>query len=301
LKLRPGDRVCIIATAAQLRSYDRPLIADGKALLEAWGLQVDIRIHTPQGRYVAGNDDVRAGHLNASLEDPDTRAIFCARGGHGSADLLPRIDQSLSPVGKFLVGYSDLTCLQLAISTLWPQVVSIHGPNVGTRQLLGTGTACERNRTSLYDTLFLDRRLDQPIEFLVDGAARGRLQGGCLSRLFTDMELTVAACSPGCVLFVEEFKVPPHEIRRLIERLKKIGLFQRTNGVIFGAMTTCPDPYANLKKVLRNAFAGEGFPVGFGLASGHGDVNLSIRLGGCVEMDSSAARVVTADRSRADA
>jgi muramoyltetrapeptide carboxypeptidase len=300
MKLRPGDRVCIIATAAQLRSYDRPLLADGKALLEAWGLQVDIRIHASRGHYVAGHGGVRAGHLNAALEDLDTRAIFCARGGFGSADLLPRIDRSLSPVGKFFVGYSDLTCLQLAISTQWPQIVCVHGPNIATRQLLGNGTACERNRASLYDTLFLDRRLDQPIEFLVDGSARGRLQGGCLSRLFIDMEVTVAACSPGCVLFVEEFKVPPHEIRRLIGRLKKIGLFQRTNGVIFGAMTTCPDPHANLKKVLRDAFSDAGFPVGFGLASGHGDVNLSIRLGGSVEMDSSAARVVTADRSRAD-
>jgi muramoyltetrapeptide carboxypeptidase len=291
MKLSPGDRVCIVATAAQLRPYDRPLLADARGLLEAWGLQVDIRIHGRHGRYVAGSSGVRAEHLNAALGDADTRAIFCARGGHGSAHLLPHIDRSSCPGGKLLVGYSDFTCLQLGISGLWPQVASVHGPNVATAQFLGSGPACERNRRSLYDALFLDRELSEPIEFLVEGTARGRLQGGCLSRFFTDMEATFAACSSGCVLFVEEFKVPPYQIGLMLAQLKKIGLFERTNGVIFSAMTTCPDPYGNLKRVLQNAFSGAGFPVGFGLKSGHGDVNLSIRLGRCVEMDSSAGRV----------
>jgi muramoyltetrapeptide carboxypeptidase len=293
MKLSPGDHVCILATSAQLRPYDRPLLADAKALLEEWGLQVDIRIHDRLGRYVAGSSEVRAEHLNTALGDANIRAIFCARGGHGSADLLPRIDRDLFPVGKLLVGFSDFTCLQLAISGQWPQVASVHGPNVATRQLVGPGPACERNRRSLYDALFLDRQLNEPIEFLVDGTARGRLQGGCLSRFFTDVEATVAACSFGCVLFVDEFKVPPYRIGLMLERLRKIGLFERTNGVIFGAMTTCPDPHGNLKRVLRNVFSGAGFPVGFGLESGHGDVNLSIRLGRCVEMDSGAARVTT--------
>jgi muramoyltetrapeptide carboxypeptidase LdcA involved in peptidoglycan recycling len=79
---------------------------------------------------------------------------------------------------KYLIGHSDVTSLQLAISGIWPQVVSVHGPNIATRQLLGDAIECELNRRSLHDTLFFDDSvLVEPVDFLVRGKATGALWG----------------------------------------------------------------------------------------------------------------------------
>src|SRR5436853_6221449 len=154
MRLIPGDDVCIIAPASQFRGKDRGLLAEAVSLLESWRLHVDVRIDERHHFYLAGPDVVRASHLNLALADPDTKAIFCTRGGYGSYRLLRYLNFGMMPLPKFLVGHRDITTLHLGIGKLWPQVVSVHGPNIATRQLLGSEAACERNRQALHDALF---------------------------------------------------------------------------------------------------------------------------------------------------
>ena len=41
--------------------------------------------------FLSGSDSVRAAELQAALADRSTRAVLCARGGHGAARLLPLV------------------------------------------------------------------------------------------------------------------------------------------------------------------------------------------------------------------
>src|SRR5580700_11094540 len=122
--LHPGDRVAVIAPAS---GFERAAFDAGLAVLAAryrpeYGAGVFER-----HRYLAGNDARRFDELSAALAAPDTRAVFCARGGYGATRLLARLAQR-APTGpaKPMIGFSDITALHL-----WLQAhgrASIHGP-----------------------------------------------------------------------------------------------------------------------------------------------------------------------------
>ena len=61
--------------------------------------------------YLAGDDEKRARDLEAFFCRPDIDAIFCARGGFGSIQLLPYLTERIRSQAKIFAGYSDVTIL----------------------------------------------------------------------------------------------------------------------------------------------------------------------------------------------
>lgn len=92
-------------------------------------------------------------------------------------------------------------------------------------------------------------------------------------------------------MFLEDTGEPPYKIDRMLTQLRNAGTMDQVHGVVFGVMTKCSDPYNNLKSVLRDVLYECPIPIAFGLQSGHGGVNLSIRLGLQAEMDSDAGMI----------
>lgn len=291
MMLRPGDGCSIIAPAAQLRGADVGLLDEAVALLESWGLHVTVRIERSHHFYLAGSDTARASHLAAALADPDTKAIFCTRGGYGSARLLPYLDPSLLPEPKLLVGYSDVTALHLAAALLWPRVHLVHGPNLVTPEFLGPGPTCERNRQSLHQALFDPAyAVDEEVEFLVPGQARGPLVGGCLSLMVSMLGTSFAPVTDGAILFLEDVGEAPYRVDRMLTQLRAAGAFDAIRGVMFGTMRNCKDAYNDVRDVIRDVLSGASFPVAFGLESGHSETNLSLRLGANAQLDVARGR-----------
>jgi len=289
--LRPDDGCSIIAPAAQLRGADVDLLDEAVALLKSWGLHVTVRIERSHHFYLAGSDTARASHLAAALADPDTKAIFCTRGGYGSARLLPYLDPSLLPEPKLLVGYSDVTALHLAAALLWPRVHLVHGPNLVTREFLGPGPTCERNRQSLHQALFDPAyAVDEEVEFLVPGQARGPLVGGCLSLMVSMLGTSFAPVTDGAILFLEDVGEAPYRVDRMLTQLRAAGAFGAIRGVMFGTMRNCKDAYNDVRDVIRDVLSGASFPVAFGLESGHSETNLSLRLGANAQLDVARGR-----------
>jgi muramoyltetrapeptide carboxypeptidase len=284
--LKPNDKVAIVAPASQLRHNDQPMLAEAMEILEAWGLAVDLKIETDHQFYLAGSDQARASHLIGALEDEETRAIFCTRGGYGSPRLLRHLNGSVNPTSKFLIGYSDISALHLGIGNRWPGVVRIHGPNVATKQFTGKDAISELNRKTLYDVLFdSEAKLEEKVEFLCPGVARGPLEGGCLSLISAVVGTKYMPNVKGSILFIEDVGEPPYKIDRMLTQLKNADLFNEVKGVVFGAMHNCSDPYNDLKAVLYDLFCEMQIPVAFGLPSGHGERNMALRLGALAELD----------------
>ena len=75
--LSPGDRVAIAAPARKIADDElRPAIQ----LLTNWGLDVVLPEHLYDAEnQFAGDDRTRAATMQQLLDDPDVRAIFCAR------------------------------------------------------------------------------------------------------------------------------------------------------------------------------------------------------------------------------
>ena len=165
-------------------------------------------------------------------------------------------------------------------------------PNIATRQLLGNTDECELNRQSLHDALFVEGYfLKQPLEFLRAGKASGPLQGGCLSLVASAVGTDFALRPSDAILFLEDTGEPPYRIDRMLTQLRNAGIFADVCGVAFGAMTNCLDPYNDLKSVLVDFFHDSSFPIALGLRSGHGEVNLSFRLGAHAIMDSAESTI----------
>jgi len=287
LIIKPGDGVSIVAPASQLRGNDQGLLTSAIALLESWKLRVCVRVDNGHHFYLAGTDAVRADHLNAALADPETKVIFCTRGGYGTARLLPHLKCDTHPPLKILVGYSDITALHLAVRRLWPHFDVIHGPNVATRQFLGEEPGCELTRQSLREALFSANHIvAEQLEFLRPGKAQGRLEGGCLSLVVSTLGTKYAPRTKGAILFIEDTGEAPYRIDRMLTQLKNAKKLDDLRGVVFGAMRNCTDPHNDLREVLKDFFWESSFPVAFGLRSGHGEVNLSLRLGARAELDS---------------
>lgn len=201
--------------------------------------------------------------------------------------LLPYLDTTLRPKRKMLVGSSDVTALHAALGHLWPDIDLIYGPNIATNQLLGQTPAAEANRRSMYDLLFVPPvSITETLRFIRPGTVSGPMVGGCLSLLVTLLGTKYDLPTAGKVLFIEEVGEPPYKIDRMLTHLRNACKLESVRGVVFGEMYNCRDAHNDIWDVLKDIFQHDNFPVAFGLRNGHGEINLSIRMGADVEIDS---------------
>lgn len=129
--LLANDVVEIIAPAS--RCLDSELLAL-KNLFESWQLKTVIAEDLFGEDLLCANSDVmRLHHLKNALQNPQTKAVVCARGGYGSMRLLPELAK-LTPIdcNKIFVGMSDTTALQLFLQQTW-QWPTIHGAAAPSR------------------------------------------------------------------------------------------------------------------------------------------------------------------------
>lgn len=267
----------------------------GVRVLESWGMHVRLGDAVRDRRsYLAGTDAVRRADLQRMLDDPDVRAILCARGGYGSQRLMPDLDFTrFAAEPKPIVGYSDTTALLNAV--VGRGIAAFHGPMVAddiARGLPERSTAWLRRILSDPDYVW---ETDVP-EAIRPGRASGRLVGGCLSVLVTTLGTPWAPDTHGAILFLEDVHERPFRLDRLLTHMRQAGKLDDVAGVVFGTMATCPpmDGVCPLD-VVRDCFADAPYPVGFGVAAGHhadADAdNLALPLGVRVTLDTTRGRL----------
>jgi muramoyltetrapeptide carboxypeptidase len=246
--------------------------------------------------FTAGSAERRAAELTRLFEDPEVRAIVCARGGAGALGVLDHLDPQTAALNpKPFVGYSDATALHLWLARA--PLVSVHGPMAG-RGLHGSAY----DRASLLAALCgegaLYATVPDDLETLREGEAEGILRGGCLSIL------AAAAGTPwalvpdpeGTLLFLEDVRERPFRLDRMLTQLRLSGAFAGVRGVVFGEMKGCaPEASASftLQDVLRDALRGLDVPVALGLSSGHANgpiVSLPLGVRARLSCAASAAR-----------
>jgi muramoyltetrapeptide carboxypeptidase len=233
-------------------------------------------------RYLAGSDDVRTAALIDAFSDPGNRAVVCARGGSGSARLLPRIDFGRLPL-KPLVGFSDNLALHCALQASGR--ISIHGPVV---------TQLADQPAWVSDRLFalLEGRVPEPLQGspLVSGVVEGPLIGGDLTVFATLLGTRWLPEMNGAILLLEDVSEPPYRIDRLWTHLRNAGVLSRIAGIALGQFIECEptdrryDPH-NVREVLADLANEAGVPCIAELPIGHGAVNAPVALGARHRLD----------------
>jgi len=126
--LRRGDAIGVVAPAGPVdrERIDRAL---GRVRERGFRIKTYGDIYRSQG-YLAGDDATRAAELMAAFADPETTAVWCARGGYGVVRLLERIDFDLiRRHPKVFIGFSDITALHIAMQQR-AGLITFHGPNL---------------------------------------------------------------------------------------------------------------------------------------------------------------------------
>lgn len=302
-RLRPGDTVGLVDPASALSEPVNAEIVEESLAVLGFKTKRGANLLARRG-YFAGTDEQRAADLNAMFADPEVRAIHCVRGGWGCARLLPLLDwAAISRHPKILLGYSDITALLLALHAR-TGLVTFHGPvgtsqwnafNVGyIKRVLQEGAAVtfENLKEIDEDNLVV---VENRVQTLHPGSARGRLLGGNLTVLTSLVGSGYLPDWDGCILFLEDVEEAPYRIDRMFTQLRLAGILQKARAVIWGNCTDCRpgEGFGSLTitEVLRDHILPLGVPAWQGAMIGHIEKQFTLPVGIEVEVDATAGTV----------
>jgi muramoyltetrapeptide carboxypeptidase len=249
-------------------------IAAGVAELGRLGWEVAERAPTENDGYFAGTTDNRRDELVDALERDDIEALVGTRGGYGSNYLLDGLKSS-SPVSpKIILGFSDLTSLQIY---LWQRFrwIAFYGP------MLAAGLDAGRDAPKGYDEKSLlaalqntdaGWSLDLQGEVLHPGEAHGRVLGGCLTLVETAIGTQWDLQTDDAILVLEDRGMKPWQVDRALMHLKQAGKFANVRGIVLGDFPECEAPVAGsptVRDVCQRILAPLGVPIVFGTPVGH--------------------------------
>jgi muramoyltetrapeptide carboxypeptidase len=291
-RLQQGDVVRLVAPSGPPPQAE--VEAGARLLAQRYRVRYDPAALFRSEGFLAGPDEHRLRELEAALHDPETKAVFLARGGYGLLRLLPHIDRArLHADPKPIIGFSDGTAL-LALAA-HAGITSIHGPVV---------TQLPRIPAADRDALFglLERPgqglLLSELETMMPGRVQGPLLGGNLE-VFSRLLGTPFLPDPtGAVLILEDIGERPYKIDRLITHLDLAGIFDAVAAVVIGEFKDCVEPAGSrlagttVEMVLEERLGRLPIPVVRGGKFGHGDVNAPLPYGALVELDTRSETLV---------
>jgi muramoyltetrapeptide carboxypeptidase len=263
-------------------------LAAGLSAIRDQGFEVDLApgIHDRKG-YLAGSGEARAQALSAFFLRDDIDAIFCARGGFGSVQLLPLLDPAIRRHPKIFCGYSDITIL---LNWFLQQfdLVTFHAPMVAMDLARGLS---DKAKEHFWEILTGEKKTWKVAlsETVRPGRCDAPLLGGCLSLLVTTLGTPFEIRTKGTILFLEDIGEKPYRVERMLTHLKLAGKFEGLAGVVFGDFTQCDgEGSRDVKTVIGEMFHDAPFPVVMGMAAGHGAENLAFPLGVTMALDADA-------------
>ena len=106
--LNQGDLISILAPA---KSIDTSFVEYAKIVLEERGFKVVISTNClGRHHYYSGTDEERLVDFQSALDNPEVKAILCARGGYGSIRIFDTLDwDGFKMHPKWILGFSDIT------------------------------------------------------------------------------------------------------------------------------------------------------------------------------------------------
>lgn len=294
--LKRGDQVKIISTARKIsRSEVEPAIQT----FTDWGLKVSLGDHLfEESDQFAGTETQRTSDLQAAIEDPEIKAIFFARGGYGSVQLVDQINwDALLRQPKWLVGYSDITVFHSHINVHY-DIESLHAAM--PVNIKADGSALSKPAlASIHKALFGDELIYQfdehPLNQNFKQTIEGTLVGGNLSILYSLSGSPSQLSGEGKIIFIEDLDEYLYHIDRMMMNLIRSGILDGCQGVLIGGMSDMNDnqvPYGKTaEEIIVHRLKTLGVPLIFGFPAGHVHDNRSLIMGREVSIENLSGKV----------
>ncbi len=300
--LKEGSTLGIIAPASPCGCPDS--IARGKKTLEKMGFRVFLAPNALKSdRYLAGTDWERVADLHRMFLDPRIDGIVCLRGGYGTLRLLSQINyRIIRSRPKALVGYSDITALQLA---LWQKagLVTFSGPmlasDFGREPDDFTMNHFYQALTGCHPLGLVPPAPGARVFTVCPGSARGRLIGGNMSLVTATLGTPYELDTRGAILFLEEVDEHPYRVDRMLRQLYLAGKLHKAAGIVFGEFVNCEaeDTSASFtsSEIIADLFTRLKIPCFYGLGPGHSPAKVTLPLGVKAYMDAGRCRLVISE------
>ncbi len=294
--LKPGDKIGIVSTA---RKISREELQSAVECFEKEGFEIVFGKNLfKELNQFSGTDDERAEDFQLMMDNPEIKAILCARGGYGTVRIIDKLDfTSFRKNPKWICGFSDVTVLHShiwenfeieTIHSIMPvQLKKLGGESDAAKSLIRclTPNPSPRERGTTYE--FPAHDLNR------EGSTEGILVGGNLSILYSLLGSVSDIDTAGKILFIEDIDEYLYHIDRMMMAMKRAGKLNKLKGLVIGGMTDMKDntiPFGKTaEEIIVDAVKEYDFPVCFNFPAGHIDANCAIYIGKSAKLDVSKA------------
>lgn len=276
--IKPGDLIQIVAPA---KAIEEKYVHFAVAFFEQKGYKVELGKHCLGAfNYFSGTDEERTEDFQNALDNPDVKAIICARGGYGAVRIVDRLqwaNQLRFP--KWIVGFSDITVLHQQLQKFEQQSIHATMPlnfQENTPESLQTLLDALEGRNYLIE---IESNANNK-----KGEAIGELIGGNLSIVYSLLGTDVQPDYKGKILFLEDVGEQLYALDRMFFSLKKSGVLDSISGLIIGGMTDIKDTTAttigmNVTEIVLQHFNYRNIPICFDFPAGHINDNRALVFG----------------------
>lgn len=278
--LQKGDTIAIAAPARKISEVE---LMPAVRFLEQAGFNVyyEERLFAQQHQF-AGAETVRASYMQSLLDNPEIKAIWCARGGYGSVRIIDRLDFSVfMKKPKWIVGYSDVTVFHNHLNKNY-DIATLHAtmPINVSDEMLDMPT-CQTLLAALTGEKLQYQLEPHQLNRLGDFSAP--VVGGNLSMLYSLLGSPSDIDTDGKVLFIEDLDEYLYHIDRMMSNLERNGKLTHLAGLLVGHLSDMHDnqiPYGKTaEEIVSEHCANYDFPVIFNFPAGHLSDNRAIRMG----------------------
>lgn len=269
--LAAGSRLGVFAPASPADSVE--MIA-GLAELRRQGFQVVANQDSKADGYFAGPALDRMNGFLSGINSDQIDGLVALRGGYGSNYLLDfELENNLGKL-KSVIGFSDLTTLQIY---LWQKCgwVTFYGPMVAAGINGGAGAPNGYDETSLLQAIGRTEagwKLRLKGEAVLAGRAMGRVLGGCMTLIEATIGTPWELDTNDAILILEDRAMKPYQADRVLMHLKQAGKLQGVRGIVLGEFPDSAPAVAGapgVKDVCARILRPLGIPIVFGAPVGH--------------------------------
>lgn len=276
-----------IAMAAPARKISRAEIQPAESWLKRYGFNVfyDERLFAEDHQF-AGTDELRASYFQDLLDNETVKAIWCVRGGYGSARIIDRLDFTrFRHHPKWICGFSDITVFHSHLHR-HEQTATLHS----TMPINVT----EETMESAAVQSFLQAITGQELTYEIPSHPLSRLSnfsgtlvGGNLSMLYSLIGSPSDLDTDGKVLLIEDLDEYLYHIDRMMLNLKRSGKLSNIKALLVGHLSDMHDNTIPFGKTAEEIVADHcrnlEIPLIFNVPAGHLSDNRALRCGCQIE------------------
>lgn len=276
--LEEGDIVDIIAPGYGVKEED---LQAAKAFITSLGLVPRIPDDLQSEHILCSNrDDKRLEHTRNALFAPDSRAVWCMKGGYGTTPIIPALHRMAPPPQcKLVIGFSDITALHLLLNQRWGWP-TLHGPVLW--QIIHNKV--DQHSIDQVADLMFGRTMQQELTLLpshnnpLPESIEGEIVGGNLMLIENSIGTCWHMVAQDKIILLEEVDEKPYRVDRVLTHLQQANMLDAAKAILLGDFTGEPEDSRTMQEVLSHIAEYTAIPVFRLQGVGHGHTNLPVPL-----------------------